>query len=216
MKLLKTGIAGLDEFLQGGLPPRVLLLPGTPGSGNEVFARQVAFTRANQGKITYFTVNETPEFVREDMVSYGWDIAPLEASDNWRFKNLTKTGPLVDPVASEMEERRSIVVDSLSELLLTHKIDELINLLTMMSRQNRECQEYHLLLLTEGMHDLHAETTLQHFAEGVIVFASSLVGDSTQRHVIMKKMRGTLVPTRRLPYSIGRRGFVIETAIRIS
>jgi KaiC/GvpD/RAD55 family RecA-like ATPase len=107
-------------------------------------------------------------------------------------------------------------VDSLSELLLTHKIDELINLLTMMSRQNRECQEYHLLLLTEGMHDLHAETTLQHFAEGVIVFASSLVGDSTQRHVIMKKMRGTLVPTRRLPYSIGRRGFVIETAIRIS
>ncbi len=216
MKLLKTGIAGLDEFLQGGLPPRVLLLPGTPGSGNEVFARQVAFTRANQGKITYFTVNETPEFVREDMASYGWDIGPLEASDNWRFKNLTKTGSLVDLVVAQMEERRSIVVDSLSELLLTRKIDELVNLLTMMSRQNRECQEYHLLLLTEGMHDQHAETTLQHFAEGVIVFTSSLVADSTQRHVIIKKMRGTLVPTRRLPFSIGRRGFVIETAIRIS
>jgi flagellar protein FlaH len=216
MKLLKTGIAGLDEFLQGGLPPRVLLLPGTPGSGNEVFARQVAFTRAKEGKITYFTVNEIPEFVREDMISYGWDTAPLEASDHWRFRNLTKTGPLVDPVAAEMEERRSIVVDSLSELLLTHKIDELVNLLTMMSRQNRECQEYHLLLLTEGMHDQHAEMTLQHFAEGVIVFTSSLVADSTQRHVIIKKMRGTLVPTRRLPYSIDRRGFVIETAIRIS
>jgi flagellar protein FlaH len=216
VKLLKTGIAGLDEFLQGGLPPRVLLLPGTPGSGNEVFARQVAFTRAKEGKITYFTVNETPEFVREDMVCYGWDTVPLEASDNWRFKTLTKTDPLVDPVEAEMEERRSIVVDSLSELLLTHKIDELVNLLTMMSRQNRECLEYHLLLLTEGMNDQHAETTLQHFAEGVLVFTSSLVGDSTQRHVIIKKMRGTLVPTRRLPYSIGRKGFVIETAIRIS
>ena len=216
MKLLKTGIAGLDEFLQGGLPPRVMLLPGTPGSGNEVFARQVAFARAKEGKITYFTVNETPEFVREDMVSYGWDTAPLEASDNWRFKNLTKTGSLVDPVAAEMKEKRSIVVDSLSELLLTHKIDELVNLLTMMSRQNRECQEYHLLLLTEGMHDQRAETTLQHFAEGVIVFTSSLVADATQRHVIIKKMRGTLVPTRRLPYSIGKRGLVIETAIRIS
>jgi len=216
MKLLKTGIAGLDEFLQGGLPPRVLLLPGTPDSGNEIFARQVAFTRANQGKITYFTVNETPEFVREDMVSYGWDTAPLEASDSWRFKNLTKTGSLVDPVAAEMEERRCIVVDSLSELLLSHKIDELVNLLTMMPRQNRECQEYHLLLLTEGMHDQHAETALQHFAEGVIVFTSSLVADSTQRHVIIKKMRGTLVPTRRLPYSIGKRGFVIETATRIT
>jgi flagellar protein FlaH len=216
MKLLKTGIAGLDEFLQGGLPPRVLLLPGTPGSGNDVFARQVAFTRANQGKITYFTVNETSDCVREDMASYGWDTTPLEASDNWRFKNLTKTGSLVDPIVAQMEERRSIVVDSLSELLLTRKLDELVNLLTIMSRQNKQCQEYHLLLLTEGMHDQHAETTLQHFAEGVIVFTSSLVADSTQRHVIIKKMRGTLVPTRRLPYSIGKRGFVIETAIRIS
>jgi len=216
MKLLKTGIAGLDEFLQGGLPPRVLLLPGTPGSGNDVFARQVAFTRANQGKITYFTVNETLDCVREDMASYGWDTTPLEASDNWRFKNLTKTGSLVDPIVAQMEERRSIVVDSLSELLLTRKLDELVNLLTIMSRQNKQCQEYHLLLLTEGMHDQHAETTLQHFAEGVIVFTSSLVADSTQRHVIIKKMRGTLVPTRRLPYSIGKRGFVIETAIRIS
>ena len=216
MKLLKTGIAGLDEFLQGGLPPRVLLLSGTPDSGNEVFARQVAFTRAKEGKITYFTINQTPEFVREDMASYGWETVQLEASDNWRFKNLTKTGPIVDHIAAEMEERRSIVVDSLSELLLSHKIDELVNLLTTMSRQNRECQMYHLLLLTEGMHDEHAETTLQHFAEGVIVFTSNLVGDSTQRHVIIKKMRGTLVPARRLPYSIGKRGFVIETATRIS
>ena len=58
MKLLKTGIAGLDEFLTGGLPPKILLLVGLPGAGNEVFARQIAYTRAKQIGITYFTVND--------------------------------------------------------------------------------------------------------------------------------------------------------------
>ena len=59
MKLVKTGIAGLDEFLTGGLPPKVLLLSGLPGAGNEIFAREVAYTRSKQVGITYFTVNAT-------------------------------------------------------------------------------------------------------------------------------------------------------------
>jgi KaiC/GvpD/RAD55 family RecA-like ATPase len=42
MKLIKTGIAGLDEFLTGGLPPKIILLTGLPGSGNEIFARHIA------------------------------------------------------------------------------------------------------------------------------------------------------------------------------
>jgi hypothetical protein len=29
-------------------------------------------------------------------------------------------------------------------------------------------------------------------------------------------MRGTLIPTRRLPYNIGKKGFIIETATRIT
>jgi KaiC/GvpD/RAD55 family RecA-like ATPase len=216
MKLLKTGIAGLDEFLQGGLPPRVLLLSGLPGSGNEVFARQAAFTRAKQNGVTYFTVNTTFDFVRDDMYAYGWDIAPLEESGNWRFKNLTKTEPLVEAVTDEMKQHRTVVIDSFSEVLLTRKIDEAVNLLTAMSRQNKDCEEYHLLLLTEGMQDLKAETTMQHFAEGVIVFNTTWAADATLRHIVIKKMRGTLVPTRRLPYNIGRKGFIIETAIRIT
>jgi KaiC/GvpD/RAD55 family RecA-like ATPase len=216
MKLLKTGIAGLDEFLQGGLPPRILLLSGLPGSGNEVFARQAAYTRAKQNGVTYFTVNTTFDFVKDDMLAYGWDITPLEESGNWRFKNLTKTEPLVEAVTDEMKQHRTVVIDSFSEVLLTRKIDEAVNLLTAMSRQNKDCEEYHLLLLTEGMQDQKTETTMQHFAEGVIVFNTTWAADATVRHIMIKKMRGTLVPIRRLPYNIGRKGFVIETAIRIT
>jgi len=216
MKLVKTGIAGLDEFLTGGLPPKILLLTGLPGAGNEVFARQIAYTRAKQVGITYFTVNATPDSVKEDMAAYNWDVAPLEATGNWKFKTLTKTNHLEETVIEEMKQHRTIIIDSLSELLLTRKIEEAINLLTAMSRQNKNSEEYHLLLLTEGMQDQKAETAMQHFAEGVIIFNTAWTNDTTHRDILIKKMKGTFVPERRLPYTIGKRGFLIETATRIT
>ena len=216
MKLVKTGIAGLDEFLTGGLPPRILLLTGSPGSGNEIFARQIAYAQAKQVGITYFTVNATPESVKEDMATYSWDITPLEISANWKFKALTKTSNIIETIIEEMKQHRIIIIDSLSEVLLTHKIEELINLLTAMSSQNQNSEEFHLLLLIEGMQDPKAETTMQHFAEGVIVFTTTWTTDSTHRDMLIKKMKGTFVPARRLPYNIGKKGFIIETATRIT
>jgi len=216
MKLIKTGIAGLDWFLQGGLPPRVLLLSGIPGSGNEVFARQIAYTRAKQNRIAYFTVNTTSDYVKEDMAAYGWDITQLEENGNWKFLNIKEDESLADAVIGEMKQHRTAVIDSLSELLLTRKIEEVISLLTAMSRQNKDCEEYHMLLLTEGMQNQQAETTMQHFAEGVIVFNTTWTANSTVRHILIKKMRGTTVPIRRLQYNIEKKGFVIETATRIN
>jgi KaiC/GvpD/RAD55 family RecA-like ATPase len=216
MNLIKTGIAGLDWFLQGGLPPRVILLSGIPGSGNEIFARQIAYTRAKQNKLTYFTVNTTSDYVKEDMIANGWDITQLEKNGNWKFLNIKKDESLVDAAIDEMKQHRTIIIDSLSELLLTHKIEEVISLLTAMSRKNKDREEYHLLLLTEGMQNQQTETTMQHFAEGVIVFNTTWTGDSTIRHILIKKMRGTTVPIRRLQYNIEKKGFVIETATRIN
>jgi len=216
MKLVKTGIAGLDEFLTGGLPPKILLLTGLPGSGNEVFARQIAYARAKQIGVTYFTVNVTADNVKEDMAAYNWDIAPLEANGNWKFETLTKSDNLVETVIEEVREHRTIIIDSLSEVLLTRKIEEAINLLTAMSRQNKDSEEYHLLLLTEGMQDQKAETAMQHFADGVILFNTTWTTDTTHRDIMVKKMKGTFVPSRSLPYTIGKKGFLIETATRIT
>jgi KaiC/GvpD/RAD55 family RecA-like ATPase len=218
MKLLKTGVAGLDEFLLGGLPPKIILLSGSPGSGNEVFARQILFNLAKQSPVTYFTVNCTPESIKEDMTSYGWDTTPLEESGMWKFKSIQATTPsaITETVLSEMKQQKTVAIDSISELLLSHKPKDIANLLTSMARQNRKSQQYHLLMLTEGMQDSLSETTMQHFAEGSITFALTWAADSTLRHVIIRKMTGTLIPTRRLPYTIGKKGFIIETATRIS
>jgi KaiC/GvpD/RAD55 family RecA-like ATPase len=194
----------------------VLLLSGLPGSGNEVFARQIAYTIAKQFKVTYFTVNTRFDSVKEDMSAYGWNATPLEETGNWRFKNLAFSNSAVNEIIEEMKLQRSVVIDSVSELLMTHKIEEIVSLITSMSGQNKDCEQCQLLLLTEGMQDQKTEITIQHFVEGVITFNITSATDSTARHIIIRKMRGTLIPTRRLPYTIGKKGFLIETATRIT
>jgi KaiC/GvpD/RAD55 family RecA-like ATPase len=218
MKSVKTAIAGLDEFLMGGLPPKIILLTGSPGSGNEVFARQVLFNRAKACPITYFTVNMSAESVREDMDAYGWDITPFEEAGAWKFSSLkSKTSSeLLETVLEEMKQGRSVAIDSASELLLIHKLKEIANLVTAMTHQNRKNQNFHLLLVTEGMQEPQAEATLNHFAEGSINFALTWSADSTMRHLIIRKMSGTIIPTRRLTYNLGKKGFIIETATRIT
>ena len=51
-----------------------------------------------------------------------------------------------------------------------------------MANKNKDGDDYHLLLLTEGMQDSKAETAMQHFAEGVVIFTSTWTTDiCTQR-----------------------------------
>jgi KaiC/GvpD/RAD55 family RecA-like ATPase len=216
MTNIKTCIPGLDEFLLGGLPPRVLLLVGLPGSGNEVFARQIAYTRAKQTGITYFTVSMKPEFVKEDMAAYGWDITCMEQTGAWKFANLNNPNERINLILNEIKQHRSIIIDSLSEILMDEDIDQAAELLTAMSIANTECKECHLILLTEGMQDKKAETAMEHYAEGVITFNTTWTADTTVRNLMIKKMRGTPLPSRRLPYNVGKKGFIIETAIRIT
>ena len=218
MNPVKTSIAGLDEFLLGGLPAKIILLTGSPGSGNEVFSRQVLFNRAKICPVTYFTVDTSAESVREDMASYGWDTTAFEQSQNWKFKSLNNTTPkeLLESVIEEMKQARTITIDSISELLLQHELKDIANLVTNMTHQNRKNQNFHFLLLTEGMQDPKAETTMNHFVEGSIYFALNWSADSTMRQIVIRKMSGTIIPTRRLTYNLGRRGFIIETATRIT
>jgi KaiC/GvpD/RAD55 family RecA-like ATPase len=215
MVLLRTGISGFDQFLRGGLSPSVLLLIGSPGSGNDVFARQVAYSRIHETGVTYFTLFKTPESIKDEMASYGWDISSFIKTGAWRFVELDKTTKL-DLVTNAIEKHRCTVIDSLSEILLKHNTDQVINMLNKMSAQNRETQELHLVLATEGMQDQRVETTIQHFSDSVMIFSTTYGTEAASRSIIIKKIKGADTPTRILKYSIGRRGLRIETAIRIT
>lgn len=217
MKLKRTGILGLDEFLRGGLPSSVILLLGSPDKGHEMFARQVALFRSKEVGVTYFTFSKTNDAIKADMSAYNMDVTAQEKKGKWKFVSLPKTfAPIKKAVIDELKQNRCVIVDSLSELLLYFDVKKVAELVMAMSEQNNGANELHFVLQTKGMQDPQAEVALQHFADGVIDFEAVWKSDDLARSLLVQKMLGSTVPTQRIPYSIDEKGFTIETSTRIT
>ena len=72
----KTGVAGLDEVLSGGLTPNHLyLVEGVPGSGKTTLALQFLLEGVRCGEpVLYVTLSETKEEVTAVAASHGWSL----------------------------------------------------------------------------------------------------------------------------------------------
>ncbi len=85
---LATGIAGFDLVAEGGLPcGRTTLVSGTAGSGKTVFAAQFlaeGIMQANEGGV-FVTFEESPEDIRRNIASLGWDVHTWECEGRWAF-----------------------------------------------------------------------------------------------------------------------------------
>lgn len=75
-----TGVPGLDDVLEGGLPDgRTTLVTGGPGCGKSVFGLQFIYSGALLGEPgIYFSFEERPDNVRANAMTFGWDLAALE------------------------------------------------------------------------------------------------------------------------------------------
>jgi circadian clock protein KaiC len=84
-----TGIPGFDTVAAGGLPKgRVTLVAGTAGSGKTVFANQFLVEAIREDPAAggvFVTFEDSPEDIRTNMRSFGWDIARWEAEGRWAF-----------------------------------------------------------------------------------------------------------------------------------
>jgi circadian clock protein KaiC len=86
--LLQTGIPGFDLLTMGGLPKnRTTLVSGTAGSAKTVFATQFLAEGIRQADepCVFVTLEESPDDIRSNMLSLGWDIARWEADAMWVF-----------------------------------------------------------------------------------------------------------------------------------
>src|SRR3954464_12888948 len=74
-----TGIAGLDDVLNGGfVRNRLYLIEGMPGSGKTTLALSFLMEGAKRGEsVLYVTLSETIEEVRAVGDSHGWDLSPI-------------------------------------------------------------------------------------------------------------------------------------------
>lgn len=85
---LPTGIPGFDAISNGGIPRgRTTLLAGTAGSSKTVFSVQflACGIELRDEKCVFVTFEETPEDIRQNMLSFGWDIPKWEEEGRWLF-----------------------------------------------------------------------------------------------------------------------------------
>jgi circadian clock protein KaiC len=131
-----TGIAGLDNILNGGLErDRVYLLEGSPGTGKTTTA--ISFLRAGAKageRVLYITLSETEAELRDNARSHGWElegvdifelVPPESLLDEQQQQSLLyssdlELGETTRMIFEAVERLRParVVIDSLSEIRL--------------------------------------------------------------------------------------------------
>src|ERR1700721_724878 len=131
---IQTGIWGLDDILNGGLPQgHLYLVEGDPGTGKTTLALQFLLKGIEQGEsVIYVTLSESKKELEEVARSHGWSTDSLRiyemtpADDDLRPEaQYTVFHPseveLADTIPAILEQvdatqPKRVVFDSLSEL----------------------------------------------------------------------------------------------------
>src|SRR5579863_10228348 len=204
-----TGIAGLDDILEGGLPrDHLYLIEGDPGTGKTTIAMQFLMEGTQQGqKSLYVTLSETKAELLEIAQSHGWSLEGIElcelAPDEAQLKpeaqytvfnpseiEMTET---INAVLAEVERLQParVVFDSLSELRLLARESlryrrQILGLKQFFSGRN--CTVLFLDDRTAEGHDKQ----LQSIAHGVIMMESvDREYGVKRRRLEVKKLRGS-------------------------
>jgi len=133
----RTGVAGLDDVLAGGLRRgRVFLLEGAPGAGKTTIATQFLMEGAAKGERgLYITLSETETELREGAESHGWtlgegieiyELVPPESlldeeqQQSLLYSSDLELGETTKRIFDSIENAKPgrVVLDSLSEIRL--------------------------------------------------------------------------------------------------
>ncbi len=220
---LPTGIPGFDLITLGGLPKgRTTLVAGTAGSAKTVMAAQFlteGIRNADENGV-FVTFEESPEDIRNNMLSLGWDIRKWEAEGRWRFVDAS-LHPEHDEIVSGSFDfgallariehaigkvaARRVAMDSLGAVFTQYQDRSIVRreLFRLSSALKRIGVTAFLTSERTNEHGKIARYGVEEFvADNVILLRNVLEAERRRRTIEILKFRGTIHQKGEYPFTI--------------
>ena len=225
-----TGIEGFDAIAFGGLPRgRTTLVAGTAGSGKTIFGVQFLASGIAQGEGGVFvTFEETPEDIRRNVGSLGWDVQRWEDDGQFAFVDVSPDpteetvvagaydlGALLSRIEHAVRQvgAKRVSLDSLGAVFLQFQEARVVR--TELRRIATALRGMGVTaVLTAERQDEYGEIArfgVEEFvADNVIVMRNALEEEKRRRTIEILKMRGTSHQKGEYPFTISSgRGIVV-------
>jgi len=228
---LRTGISGFDEICAGGLPAgRTTLVAGTAGAGKTVFAANflaAGIEKAGEGGV-FVTFEESPQQIRDNLTSFGWDIAEWERQGKWKFVDASphagpKTavaggfdfGALLARIERAITQVGAVRVSLDSIGVIFAQFEDATVVRSELFRVARALRELNVtaVLTVERTSDFGeiARFGVEEFvADNVVLLRNALDSESRRRTIEVLKFRGTRHHKGEYPFTVlGDQGIVV-------
>lgn len=220
----RTGISGFDEISYGGLPKgRATLISGSSGSGKTIFACQFLTEGIRQfdepGVFVTFEENTTD--LRNNVKSFGWDIAAFEKQSKWKFVDASiplineteivgqfDLGALLVRIESAIREVKAkrIVLDSIGSLFQHFNESsvirrEIFRVLSFLKKKN-----IIIIITSERLEEYGSVSRFgveEYITDNVLILRNVLENEKRRRTIEILKYRGSR-------HSMGEQSFVIN------
>jgi len=219
MERVKTGIAGLDEIMKGGIPrSQQALITGTSGTGKTTFCCQYMYNgvkKYNDNGV-YLSFEEPADSIIENAKSFGWDLKSLEKSGKFSFirydpYHIEDVFDILESTIRQVKATR-VVVDSISALGLHIKDEaELRRMIFNLSIILRKlgCTSMLVSEILPGSKGLSRYGVEEFVADSVIVLYYERLQSTYSRAIQIWKIRGSAHSEKLHPYKIDPTGIIV-------
>jgi circadian clock protein KaiC len=228
-----TGIAGLDDILEGGFPAgRTTLISGGPGTGKTMLGVEFLYKSALAGKAGILLLfEERAEAIRRNVRSLGWDLAAMEAAGKLFIlearlpHEAVLSGDFnITPLLAIIEGKAKAIG---ADRVTIDAIDVLMRIYSDARREQSELCGLHDWLMDRGFTTIltakKAESSsdakyefLEYMADCVISLNLRVAGQVTTRRLRIIKYRGSGFASNEYPYLVGGEGNVIMPISTVS
>ncbi|MCZ7356454.1 MAG: hypothetical protein O8C66_03170 [Candidatus Methanoperedens sp.] len=220
MKIVPTGIKGMDQVLNGGFNhPSTVLVAGTAGAGKTTFVMQSLFNAAKEGENCLFisAISEPVAMMESFVSNYSFfDYSLIEKKKIRLFnieESMLKAGaPEVLKFIEEkirMYKPNRLVIDPVTVLAESrqNELEKRLFLFELLTRM----KSWNLLVLLTGEFSLETlkENPASYLVDCVIHISEVFIGDKSERYLSVIKMRGRNYISGRHTYKLDNNGISV-------